>query len=99
MHVKTKAELWTKHYSELGVKTAVECLLEAEKHFTQLTNDIDEKVSLQEDKFTTNAPAQTGETLSKDCTLIAILSGQPTMLETYWKEAKYTLFVLLCLFG
>ena len=76
------------------MKTAVECLLEAEKHFTQLTNDIDEKLNSQEDKSTTNGPAQTVETLSKDCTLIAIPSGQPTML-----EAKYTLFVLLCLFG
>ena len=36
--VKTKAELeqlWTKHYSEPGVKTAVESVLQAEQHCIQ----------------------------------------------------------------
>ena len=100
--VKTKAELeqlWTKHYSEDGVKAAVESLLLAEKHYTQLIDTIDEKLSPHEEKSTTSAPAQTGEALSKDCTLIEIPSGQPRTLEAYWKEAKYTLFVLLRLFG
>lgn len=100
--VKTKVEveqLWTKHYSEPGVKTAVESLLQAEKHFTELTTEMESKLSPQEVKSVTGDPPKAGETFSIDSTLIAIPSSQQTTLEAYWKEAKYTLFVLLRLFG
>lgn len=100
--VESKAELeelWGKHYEEPGVKDAVDTLLKAEDNFTKFVAEIDEKLSPLENKLTVNSVAQIGEDLPKEHPLIEIPSGQQTSLEACWKGAKFTLFVLLRLFG
>lgn len=100
--VKTKAELeqlWAKHYGEPGVKEAVEKLLEAEKKYAEFIAEVESELSPNENKLTINDAAKEGEMLPKDHGLIEIPSGQPVTLESCWKGAKFTLFVLLRLFG
>ncbi len=100
--VRTRMELeklWDAHYTEPGVEDAVQSLLQAEKSFSEFVAEVESKFSPFEDKLTTNAAAQVGQVLPKDQSLIDIPSGKPITLEECWKGAKFTLFVLLRLFG
>ena len=100
--VKTKAELeelWSKNIEKPGVKDAVEKLQLAEKHLKELVDEIAAKLNPQEDKATVNEPAKVGEVLPKDYKVMEIPSGQQITLEESLKGSKYTLFVLLRLFG
>ncbi len=100
--VRTRKELeklWDVHYNEPGVEDAVKHLLQAENSFSEFVAEVENKLSSFEDKLTTNAAAQVGQVLPKDQSLIDIPSGKPITLEECWKGAKFTLFVLLRLFG
>ena len=103
MGVATRVEveqLWNKHYQEPKVKEAVKNLLKAEKNFTELVDEIEAKMSPSEDKLTINhASPPVAQQFPDLNSLIEIPSGQPVSLETYYKKAKFTLFVFLRLLG
>ena len=100
--LQSKAELeqlWEKHDGEPGVKDAVQKLLLAENSFTEFVDEVEGKLIPFENRLTTKEPVQVGQHLPKDHPLIDVSSGKSLTLEACWKEAKYTLFVLLRLFG
>ena len=100
--VKTKAELeelWSKNIDKPGVRDAIEKLQLAEKHLKELVDEIAAKLGPLEDKATVNGPAKVGEIFPKDYKVMEIPSGQQTTLEESLKGSKFTLFVLLRLFG
>ena len=101
--VTTRAELeqlWTKHGQEPDVKEAVEKLLQAEKELNEFVDEIDAKINPSEDKLTLkNGPPPNGQPFPDLNSLIEIPSGEPAALETFYKKAKFTLFVFLRLLG
>lgn len=100
--VQSKAELedlWGKHYGEPGVKDAVDILLQAENNFTMCVAEIEGKLRPLETKLTLNSAARIGQDLPEEHPLVEIPSGKQISLQACWKGAKFTLFVLLRLFG
>lgn len=91
--------LWAQHYGHAEVRDAVETLLEAEEAFTELVGKVERKLVPYEDMAIANRPAIVGKLLPKELGLIDASSGQPTTLDTYWKDSKFTLFVLVRHFG
>lgn len=92
-------QLWRKHSQEPGVKDAVENLVQAEEKFANFVADIERKVNPLENKLTVKDKPQVGHELPKEYSLIEIPSGQKVPIESCWKGAKFTLLVLLRLFG
>ena len=100
--VRTKAELeqlWKKCYREAEVRDAVEMVLEGEQAFAEFVAEVEKELIPYEDKSISKGPAMAGQVLPKDLGLFDATSGQPVTLDTYWKESKFTLFVLIRHFG
>ena len=98
--VKTRTELeqvWAKSYSDHQVREAVEELLENEENFCEFAMEVDKVLSLYEKK--SNPTAKVGQDLPKDLALTDAGTGQEMLLESYWKESKFTWFVFLRHFG
>ena len=91
--------LWAQHYSHADVRDAVEALLEAEEAFNEFVGKVERKLVPYEDVAITKRPATVGQLLPKELGLIDASSGQPTTLDMYWKDSKFTLFVLVRHFG
>jgi len=100
--VRKRAELeqlWTKFNDDFDVRSAVEGLLQAEKKFVEFTAEVEEEFSPLENKLTVKGTLKMGQMIPKNQTLIEVPSGQPLPLEECQKGARFTLFVLLRLFG
>lgn len=100
MGVKTRAQLeklWAKHYRDHKVRETVEELLDNEDSVRELAMEVDNVLSLHEQK--SNPAAKLGQVLPKDLILTDAETGQETPLETYWKGSKFTWFVFLRHFG
>ncbi len=100
--VQTRVELeqlWGQHYSDPQVRDAVEAVLEAEEKFAEFVARVEEELVPCENVSVSNDPAIVGQVLPKDLGLLDASSGQPTTLDAYWKESKFTLFVLVRHFG
>ena len=96
--VKTKAELeqlWEQHSNDPQVRGVVKALLEAEEEFAEFIIEADKSLIPQEDVRVINDTAIAGKVLPKDLTLIDAVSGLPSPLESCWKGAKFTLFMLV----
>lgn len=92
-------KLWEKHLGNPDVKEAVDTFMEAEKSWLEFVAEVDSKLSIEEDKLTTNTPASIGKQLPKDFCFIDASSGHPANLEVIWEESKYTLFMYVRHFG
>ena len=92
-------KLWGKHYRHAAVRESVEMLLEAEENFTEFISEVDKELILYEDQHHTFNPLTEGELLPKSLALVEASSGERFTLETYWKQSRFTLFVLLRHFG
>ena len=103
--VRTKEEfeqLWKQHSSDPGVKEAVEGMLEGEKKFAEFVAEVDNEMGntpYEDENGCSEDPAAVGQVLPKDLHLLDATSGQPVTLDTYWKESKFTLFILIRHFG
>ena len=102
--VQTRAELeqlWGQHFDDPKVRDAVESVLEEEKHFTEFISEVDKELQKHpfEDEIGANDPAFVGQILKSDLGLLNAASNQPIMLDKYWKESKFTLFILVRHFG
>jgi hypothetical protein len=100
--VRTRAELeqlWRRYYSDEQVRDAVEALLEGEGAFTQFLEEVERELIPLEDKGATQSPAAVGKVLPEDLALLDVSSDRLTTLDTYWKDSKFTLFVVVRHFG
>jgi len=101
--VRKRAELeqlWTKFKDNSDVKNAVEGLLQAEKKLVAFTAEVEQQFAPLENELSTKDTLKTGQVFPIDHSLIEVPSGQPLPLEECCqKGARFTLFVLLRLFG
>ena len=100
--VKTRSELealWGKHYRNSHVRESVELLLDAEENHKEFIAMVDKELMEYEEKVAFKDTTVVGQELPKNIGLIDVVSGDRSLLETYWKESKFTLFILLRHFG
>ena len=100
--VKNRKELeqvFSRHYQDEDVNDCVEDLLANEERYNKLMVRIDKELVKVEDRCAYSDVVSVGKTLPSDLSLVEASSGVMTKLESYWKQSKYTLFILVRHFG
>ena len=104
--IRHKVKTWkefegiiSKHYKDDGVKELVEKLLSAEENYRDFILEQEEDLAVVETENSFSEILTVGKTIPKDLMILEAQSGDSKPLNSYCKNAKYTLFILMRHYG